>query len=86
MKYTAVLTTAVILGASFYAGLQNSQTRVPDKIRVQFLQWKLTHKKLYGSPSEDNYRLSVFYKNVLTIDARSQPKGYYVHHGRQQVR
>ena len=71
MKYTAILTAAVILGASLYAGLQNNQTQVPAEIRVQFLQWKLANKKLYGSPSEDNYRLSVFYKNVLRINAHN---------------
>ena len=71
MKYSTIIITAVILGAALYTGLHHAQTEIPAEIKVKFLQWKLTHRKLYGSPSEESFRLSVFHKNVLKIKAHN---------------
>ena len=67
-----IATTAILLGVVLYAGIyQAHQTEIPEEVRIQFQKWKRSQNKLYGSPSEDNYRLSVFYKALKMINAHN---------------
>ena len=74
MKSSAIIiaTTAILLGVSLYAGISQSQyTEIPQEVVTQFQEWKRSQNKLYRSPSEDHYRLSVFYKNLRMINAHN---------------
>ena len=72
MKYAIIAATAILLGVALYAGIhQAHQAEIPVEVRAQFQQWKLGQNRLYGSPSEDEYRLRVFYKNLQMIEAHN---------------
>ena len=73
MKSTIAITAvAILLGVALYAGIHEAQqTQIPEEARAQFQEWKRSHNRLYSSPSEDNYRLSVFYKNLRMINAHN---------------
>ena len=74
MKYAAIFLTAITVGALLYTELNHitkDVSPVPQHIRAHFLRWKLKQSKFYKTPSEDNYRLSVFHKNVLHIKAHN---------------
>ena len=72
MKYTIITAAAILLGVALYAGIHGAyEYHIPNEVRIQFQKWKLAQKRLYGSPSEDHYRLSVFYKNLLMINAHN---------------
>ena len=80
MKHASILIAAITVGALLYTELSQitkEGSPVPRHIRAHFLRWKLQQNKLYKTPSEDNYRLSVFHKNVLHIKAHNARNSRY---------
>ena len=74
MKYASIFITAITVGALLYTEMSHitkDVSHVPHHIRAHFLRWKVQQSKFYQTPSEDNYRLSVFHKNVLHINAHN---------------
>ena len=72
MKYAIIAATAILLGVALYAGIhQAHQAEIPQEVRAQFQKWKVSQNRLYGSPSEDHYRLSIFHKNLRMIEAHN---------------
>ena len=80
MKYTTLFITTITVGAFFYSQfnqITQEPHQVPLEVRSHFLRWKLNEKKVYATPSEENYRLSVFHKNLLHIKAHNSRKSRY---------
>ena len=50
---------------------------VPLEVRDAFVFWKLSYKRMYSSPVEDNYRLLVFYKSYLRVKAKNTSQKNY---------
>ena len=72
MKYAIITATAILLGVALYAEIhQVHESGIPEEVRAQFLHWKLSENRLYASPSEDEYRLAVFYQNLQMINAHN---------------
>ena len=72
MRYAVITAAAILLGFALYAKIDESrQSSIPEQVRAQFQHWKLTEHRLYASPSEDEYRLTVFYQNLQMINAHN---------------
>ena len=72
MKYAIITATAILLGVSLYSGIQEShQPHIPEEVRAQFQQWKATENRLYSSPSEEEYRLTIFSQNLKMINTHN---------------
>ena len=41
---------------------------VPSEVRSMYLQWKVEYGRLYGTPTEEQYRMRVFYNQKVLID------------------
>ena len=51
-----------------------TQEAIPAHIHSSFLTWSARQGRLYASPSEQLFRLGVYYKNYLKIQAMKQEK------------
>ena len=79
MRYNLIVaTTALLLGVALYAGIHEAhESHIPEEVRVQFQEWKLTENRLYNSPREEHYRLSIFYQNLQMINAHNSGSHSY---------
>ena len=63
----AVAATSGLLFTNF-SNIQPVGTSVSPVIHEAFQKWSLENKRLYGTPSELNYRLSVFAENYAEVE------------------
>lgn len=76
VKVAAVLVAALALSAAGFMAFSPKTkvvSEVPASVRAAFTEWKLAHAKVYASPQEELYRLSVFFANFLKISKHADP-------------
>ena len=82
-KLVAITTVIALLAASsvyFNQDVSSSlNSDIPSEVIVAFDQWKLTHKRLYSTPQEQNHRLSVFYENYKLVEEVNSKKLSYTY-------
>ncbi len=68
MKIIALLAVAaVVLAGMFAVQKRKTDSSVPTEVAQAFGTWLNKQNKNYASPSEKNYRLTVFYQNYMKI-------------------
>ena len=77
MKITATLLiclTAIATAGMLYRTLSSSTGRPSFSVKLQetFAKWKLTHRKMYLTPSENDFRLSIFAKELQFIEVENR--------------
>jgi len=82
-KLTGALTlVAIILGCSLWNIVPEieSETEVPPFMHTLYSKWRVKYGILRSTPSESNFRLSVFYKNYLEVQElrKSMPSAIFV--------
>ena len=84
-----IIATALVAALSMFNSLCTSQSKKElESINTglaagSFEQWKQTNKKMYLTPSENNFRIKVFSKNANTLASmKSQDLGYETHIGK----
>lgn len=72
MRTTILIALAAFTASAlFYTISMNNNTKIstiPPHVIEAFNTWKLTYGNLYQSPSENNYRLQIFYKNYREVE------------------
>ena len=66
----ATILLAIATSTTLYS-FQNQEpvTTIPQKVVIAFNEWKRGRNRFYGSPSEENHRLNVFYKNYQMVES-----------------
>lgn len=68
IAFTTIL--AVIVATVFFCSdLNRSTPEVPKEVILAFNEWKMSSKRLYASPEEQNHRLRVFYENYKKVES-----------------
>ena len=69
--FIIIAASALLIASGLYNVQENDANTVPPHIRAIFAKWQMKHGKVYNSPSENDYRLKVFFKNYLETKAES---------------
>lgn len=71
---------AALTGGLLYSTLNGSRTHpeLNQKLIQTFARWKQLHGKLYASPAENNFRLSVFADQTAFINKKNQDYEAYI--------
>lgn len=67
----ALILSSVLFAIALFGYVSHSQNQVnetPAHIRVAYQKWALTYKRLYASPQEQHFRLSVFEKTYNEVE------------------
>lgn len=63
------LVALLACSSAFYVFSNVNKTRkVPARVVEKYAQWKQTHRKLYASPSESDFRLRVFEEKLTMVE------------------
>jgi KDEL-tailed cysteine endopeptidase len=71
-----LLIGAIAMGTAVYK-TNNNVMEIPQEITSTFISWKAKHGKTYKTPSEQLYRLGVFFTNYVTIKQHNQSNATY---------
>ena len=76
MNKTIILSSLVIAIALFgyISHTQNQVSETPAHIRLAYQKWALSYKRLYSSPQEQHFRLSVFEKTYNEVEKHNANK------------
>jgi C1A family cysteine protease len=76
MNKTIILSSLVIAIALFgyISHTKNQVFETPTHIRLAYQKWALSYKRLYASPQEQHFRLSVFEKTYNEVEKHNANK------------
>ena len=80
MNKSTILVTilAIIAAGALYKTREVAAiNEIPNEVIFAFNQWKLSQKRLYFSPEEQNHRLSVFHTNYIKVNQVNEQKLSY---------
>ena len=68
-----ICVTAALTGGLLYSSLSNGNSKhaVSRKVVDAFSRWRLQHGKLYASPAEGGFRLSVFAGQLSYVELKN---------------
>lgn len=72
-----VLAALLAIGGMICAHKRHHAVGVPAEIQEAFQTWKRQYGKLYKSPSEEAYRLSIFHKKYFVVLAKNSANRSY---------
>merc|ERR1719473_1747716 len=67
----SVIAAIVVAGSFYHMANVNTDSGVPSHIQDAYEHWKLEQGRLYGTITEDTYRLRIFAENYEQVRAHN---------------